>query len=108
MLPDKTLSYMALDRLYSMLRKGKAQGDRDDWKLSTSVLLKPLIRFGASREAMDAVHPGLHDDVLEPNYPADEERRDETMRAWVSMLTELARYASILKLDGSRLSELCP
>ncbi|EJD35558.1 hypothetical protein AURDEDRAFT_188689 [Auricularia subglabra TFB-10046 SS5] len=99
MLPDDTLSSAAFDRLQSLLRK------RDgNFQLSTSVLLKPFIRFGATREAMDAIDPALYDTVEGPNYPPDAKRRDEAMRNWLTAVTELARSGHLVRAETPKLA----
>lgn len=98
MLPDATLSFAAFDRLQSLLRK------RDgEYQLSTSVLLKPLIRFGASREVVDAIDPALYEKFEGPSNRPDEKRRDEAMRYWLTLVAELARYDLAVPFPGPEL-----
>lgn len=84
---DAELAVLANDQLQTLLRLESGGGVH----VPLTALLKPLVRFGARREAVDAIMPGFYDTVHEPNFRFVQEARDEFVRAWSALLEALAR-----------------
>ncbi|KAH7099286.1 hypothetical protein BKA62DRAFT_319468 [Auriculariales sp. MPI-PUGE-AT-0066] len=54
-----------------------------------SIVFKPLIRLGASREAVDMIAVGVFDDIIEPNWSIEPGRRDELVHRWIALMQAL-------------------
>ncbi|KZV93447.1 hypothetical protein EXIGLDRAFT_45672 [Exidia glandulosa HHB12029] len=91
--PTTHLAVLANEQLHTMLRLDGVDGVQ----VPLTALLKPLVRLGARREAVDAVVPGFFDAVDEANFRFTHESRDELARRWLGDLQALARAGCLIR-----------